>query len=303
MKREAVAIVAVLAAALSAGAIGYAVVWGLDFDAPAPLASDPQPPIQPALQQDTTKRVDPPVVVMRPQPGEDAPRAAFHGVAAAAPGAAVMPAPAALADRPSDLPPRSIVFAPAARGEDVPPLRIVSRRLFEAAPVAGRPMPMRPELSALLAQPNEPAMQAPRAVPDPPPPLAVAPPAGQGRPVALPPRRPEVVHRDRPPAPSVLVVPPAPLPPPDGLLGLPPPPGVVVTRGVPAHPIDARGVSVMRGGLSAPPRGVVVTRGASSAPFDPPGVSVMRGAPAAPPDAGLARSGPAIIEMPAAKRR
>jgi hypothetical protein len=231
MTRRAMACIAAFAAAVSAGALGYAVLWAFDFDELAGPVAEPPP-------QETKQEIKPPaprrkaLVIVAPRvAGEDV-RAVASGAPHAAPFdemqvVAPMPAP----DQPSTLVAVAPLPTPATPGEDRPAIAAWSR-VSAAAIAADRPLSdetatrselvPQSEAKAAPVQAPTPPVQAP-ALPDPDPTGSVGAPTVfriKPHPIQRPIARP--AHR----APE------------DALT----PPGITIIRGVPPVPGDSPGI-------------------------------------------------------------
>ena len=229
MRREAVGYIAALAAAVSLGALGYAVVWGVD---PADLGrrsgARQAPSAPPAIA--------PRVVLAPPPQGEDAmPAAALAlGPVASADEAARSAAPASPSGQPSALGP-IMQAMPLIPGLDAPPIAALSPRPAEASAAIELPLPEpAPLASALIPQEAmlEPPADAPAALPDPEPVGTIAPaePPASG---TLPPAS-EVLRLNPAarPVPSRALRPRGPRVEPEPLE----PKGITIVRGIPAAP-------------------------------------------------------------------
>lgn len=282
MKRRAIACVAAFAAAVSIGALGYAVLWGFDLAEPGPPAA--QPPRE-------TKRVPPrrkaPMVVAPRPPGEDAQPVRSAGEARPIPfGDTPLVASGPRSDETSSLVAVAPPPTPPTPGEDAQRVRsaVEARSMTPSgdAPEAAS-LPGPDETSSLVAVALPPTPAAP---------------GEDGRPIAAWERASAVAAiADRPmgddaqarsdltpqheaaitPAPEVL-------PDPEPTASIPPaialPPTVLMPR---------------------PPRRVMARE---RPPPPPPGAVIVRGVPPVPGDSpGIVRPGPLIIHLPAPVRR
>jgi hypothetical protein len=246
MTRRAMACVAAFAAAVSAGALGYAVVWAFDFaELAGPVAEPPR--------QETKQEIRPPaprrkaLVIVAPRvAGEDV-RAAASGAPHAAPfgevyAAAPMPAP----DESSTLVAVAPLPTPVTAGEDGPAIAAWSR-VSAAAIAADRPLPDETAARSELVPQSE-AKAAPVQAPTPPvqapAPPDLEPTGSVGAPTVFQ-IKPHPIQRP--------IAPPAHRAPEDALT----PSGITIIRGVPPVPGDSPGI-VRPGPLiihvPAPPR-------------------------------------------------
>ena len=212
------AAVAAFFAAISVGALGYAVVWAFDFSE-LTLPAGQAPETKQEVRQETTRpapRRKPLVIVAPHVPGEDVRALAAPGSHAAPLGETVAAAPMRETDEASSLIVERPPPAPPTPGEDAPPIAS-SSRVSAASPAVDRPMTDDTQLRSELIPQNEakaPPIQAPP--PDPEPTGAIGPPT-------VFPTKPRLTQK------------PVRRPPEDALT----PPGVTIIRGVPPVPGDS----------------------------------------------------------------
>ncbi len=197
MKREAMVYIAAFAAAVSLGALGYAVVWGVnpaDLGRPAPETGAPRIEIAEEIAKAIAKekmiageiakeiarpwpRRRPVRIVLAPAPaGEDAARAGSLSRHAASSTAALPAAPRLPPDEASALGPDAPM--PAVPGEDAPPIAAASPRLIDVAVATEDSLPESTSPDSELmpqAAAAEPAADAPTMSPDPEPVGTIAP--------------------------------------------------------------------------------------------------------------------------------
>jgi hypothetical protein len=275
MTRRAMAGVAAFAAAVSVGALGYAVVWAFDVAALAP----PAPPAALAPPPPPAPRRKVLVVVAPRVPGEDVGETASPAGHTASSGATLAVAPMPATDAPSSLIAVPPPPTPATPGEDG----------REAASPAGHTASSGVTLAvAPMSAPDEPSSLV--AVPPPPTPATPgedgpaiaasarvsAASAAADRPMSEDaPVRSELVPQNEAKAPSIQM-PAPPDPEPTGTIG---PPTVFRTKPRPAPR----------------PREDALT---------PPGITIIRGVPPVPGDSpSIVRPGPLIIHVPQPARR
>jgi hypothetical protein len=232
MRRTVIACVAALAAAVSVGALGYAVLWAFDLSEPMrPVMQQREPP---EARRDTTEEAKQPAPRRRPLvavaprvPGEDARASASPAAHAAPVGCALVVAPAAPRDEPSPLLAVAPPPTPPAPGMDGPAVS-ASTHIAVPSHAVGRPTGESTEsVSALIPQGEATAppapLQAPAAArPDPEPTGAIHPPPfrlSKPRVIQVPREREETVSA---------------------------PPGVTIIRGVP--PVSAASPGIVRPG-------------------------------------------------------
>jgi hypothetical protein len=231
MTRRAMACVAAFAAAVSAGALGYAVVWAFDFaELAGPIAEPPRRETKQEIRQPAAPRRKALVIVAPRVAGEDV-RAVASGAPHAAPfgevhAAAPMPAP----DGSSMLVAVAPLPTPVTPGEDGPAIAAWSR-VSAAAIAADRPLSDETAARSDLVPQSE-AKAAP--VPAPTPPVqAPAPPDPEPTgSVGAP-----TVFRIKPHPIQRPIARPAHRAPEDALT----PPGITIIRGVPPVPGDSPG--------------------------------------------------------------
>jgi hypothetical protein len=219
MTRRAIACVAAFAAAVSVGALGYAVLWAFDVsELMRPVAQQPQPPREAKQEPIRPAPRRKPLVVVAPRvPGEDMRVVASPAGHGTPPGDALAVAPLSQDDELSLLVAIAPPPTPPTPGEDGPSVA-ASARVSVPSPAADRPMRGDAETVSALVPQNEaavPPIDAP-AQADPEPTGTVGPPAftfGKPRPIQRP--------RD-----DVLA----------------PPPGVMIIRGVPPVPDHSPGI-------------------------------------------------------------
>jgi hypothetical protein len=220
-RRKIIACVAALAAAVSIGALGYAVLWAFDFsELVRPVAQEPQR----EKMREETKPAAPrrrPLVIVAPRvPGEDTRGIVSPGVHAVPAGDMVAAVPMRQGDEPSPLVAVVPPPAPPAPGVDGPPIA-ASARVSAASPAINPPLRSDAEaVSALVPQTEAAAPVHPPvhslAQPDPEP-------TGTIRPPAFTFQRPRPIQRPR-----------------DNAMA--PPPGVTIIRGVPPVPAASPGI-------------------------------------------------------------
>jgi hypothetical protein len=297
MKRRATACVAALAAAVSIGALGYAVLWGFDL---AELGS----PVPPAVQapQGTTKappRRKAPMVVAPHPSGEDAQQVRSAGEARSPPfGGAPSVAALPEADETSSLVAVAPPSTPPTPGED-------AQRVWSAAEGRSTPFGDVPSVAALPETAETSSLVAVAPPPNPPTPgedahpIATSERASAASAVSERPRGDDahalsdLIPQEAaalPPVPDALPdpEPTASIPPANALprtVLMPRPPRRVMARDRPLPPPRA---GVAREGPLLPPPDVVIVRGVPPVPGDSP---------------GIVRPGPLIIHLPAPARR
>jgi hypothetical protein len=236
MTRRAMAWIAAFAAAISVGALGYAVVWAFDFaELARPVVEEPPPPPQETRQPAPRRRA---LVIVAPRvAGEDVREAASSAPHAAPPGETLAATPTAAPDQLSALVAVAPAPTPRTPGEDGPPMA-ASSRVTAASAAADRPLSddtaARSELIPQSEAKAPPAQPAPPAQAPAPPAQAPFPPdpeptGGVGAPTVFR-IKPHPIRR---PSPR-----PAHRAPEDALT----PPGITIIRGVPPVPADSPGI-------------------------------------------------------------
>src|SRR6185295_5947160 len=231
MTRRAMACVAAFAAAVSAGALGYAVVWAFDFaELATPVAEPPRQPAKQEIRQPAPRRKA--LVIVAPRvAGEDARAVASGAPHAASLGelhaAAPMPAP----DESSTLAAVAPLPTPVTPGEDGPAIAAWSR-VSAAAIAADRPLSDDTAARSDLVPQSE----------------AKAPPVPAPTPPLQAPAPPDPEPTGSVGAPTVFRIKPHPIQrpvaraarraPEDALT----PPGITIIRGVPPVPGDPPGI-------------------------------------------------------------
>jgi len=229
-RRGAVACVAAFAAAVSVGALGYAVLWAFDLsELVRPAAQEQQAPEQRTKDEAPPASVRRrPLVIVAPRiPGDDARAIVSSGAHAVAVGGSMAP-PMGQGGEPSVLVAVAPSPTPAAPGVDAPAIS-ASARVSAPSSAVGRPMPDNSDaVSTLIPQsdaaaPPPPPVQVPARAEAPAPPDPEA--TGTVRPPALIFHRPRPIQRPRDRD--------------DVMAG---PPGVTIIRGVPPVPAASPGI-------------------------------------------------------------
>lgn len=220
ISRRAMACVAAFFAAISVGALGYAVVWAFDFSAltlPSAQAPETKQEARPETTRPAPRRKA--LVVVAPRvPGEDTGAVATSAPHAAPLGETVAAAPMRGTDEGSSLVVERPPPTPPTPGEDAPPIAS-SSRVSAASPALDRSMADDEQARSELVPQSEakvPPVPVQVPPPDPEPTGAIGPPT-------VFPTKPRLTQQ------------PVRRPPEDALT----PPGVTIIRGVPPVPGDS----------------------------------------------------------------